>query len=399
VRGRTVDPIYQAWIEAAQACGHPINDDHSSGNTEGFGPTQLTVRKGRRASAARAYLKPARSRSNLTVITRALTTRVIIERGRATGVEYVRHSRNVRRAHVEREVILSGGTYNTPHLLMLSGIGPAAHLCEHGIDVIADLPVGRNLQDHLAVSIFYRRKDPGEFLQQMRFDRMAFNMLRAYLLGTGFATALPGGVFGFLKSRPELAVPDLEFMLPVFPPTAHLWFPGVKQPYADGFGIRPAILHPESRGTVMLRSPDPRDPVRINFNFFSAPGDLVTLRQGVKMAREIAQQKALDSYRGPEIIPGDEVTSDEAIDAHIRRTTGTVSHPACTCPIGLAPENVLDPELRVRGVEKLRVVDASAMPDLTTGHINACVLMMAERASDLIRGHVPLPPVTTEQVW
>jgi choline dehydrogenase-like flavoprotein len=179
-------------------------------------------------------------------------------------------------------------------------------------------------------------------------------------------------------------------MFPGSPPGAHLWFPGIRAAYADAFGIRPAILHPDSRGRVLLRSTDPRDRVRIWFNPFSAPNDLRTLREGLKRGREIALQKPMDVYRAAEIAPGTGVVTDADIDAYIRRTAVTVHHPACTCPMGTGPRAVVDPELRVRGIERLRVVDASAMPDLVGAHVNACVLMMAEKAADLIKGRSKL---------
>jgi len=365
--------------------GYPEIADNSAGDTEGFARSQYSIRNGRRSSASTAYLKPALQRKNLTLKTKVHATRVLIENRRAVGVEFVERGKVVR-AHAAREVILSGGTFNSPQLLMLSGIGPADHLRSLGIDVLADLPVGKNLQDHWAAVVMYARKVPGPFHGMMRFDRMAVNMLRAYFLGSGPATSIPSGVLAFIKTRPELAVPDVEYMFPGSPPNAHLWFPGVKAAWRDAFGIRPAILHPDSRGDVTLRSTNPHDHVRIRFNPFSAPNDLPTLREGVKRAREIAMQKAMDPFRGEELAPGPSANTDAEIDAYIRRTTITVHHPACTCPIGIGPSAVLDPELKVRGIERLRVVDASAMPDLVTAHINACVLMMAEKAADLIRG-------------
>ena len=389
-RAKVKDPIYDAWIEAAAASGYPENPAPSSGDPTGFGRSEYTIRNGRRSSAATAYLKPALRRPNLTLVTGAHATRLLRRGSHVVGVEYVRGSGDRFEALADREVILSVGTFNTPQLLMLSGIGPADHLRDMGIDVVADLPVGRNLQDHLAVMNLYRRKSPGEFHREMRLDRMAFNMLRAYVFGTGFATTIPSGLLGFIKTRPELAVPDVEFMLPISPADAGLWFPGIRKPYADAFGIRPAILHPESRGEVLLRSADPLAPPRLHFNFFSAPGDIATLRQGFRIGREIAHHKALDPYRGAEITPGESVTSDADIDAYIRRTTVTVHHPCGTCAMGTGPEAVLDPQMRVKGIEGLRVVDASAMPDLVSAHINACVLMMAEKASDIIRDRPPL---------
>jgi choline dehydrogenase-like flavoprotein len=219
-------------------------------------------------------------------------------------------------------------------------------------------------------------------------------MVQAYLFGTGAGTVLPGGLHAFIKTRPEIAVPDIQFLFRGAPPGARLWFPGIRAPYQDGFGIRPVLLHPESRGRLLLRSTDPRAHMRIIPNFFSSPGDLPTLREGFKRARDSVYQKPLDPYRGEETAPGVNVKSDADIDAWIKKTVITAHHPSCTCPMGTGPDTVLDPELRVRGIERLRVVDASAMPDLVSGNINACVLMMAEKASDMIRGKPPLAAAT-----
>jgi choline dehydrogenase-like flavoprotein len=283
-------------------------------------------------------------------------------------------------------VILCGGVFNTPQLLMLSGIGPADHLKQHGITALVDLPVGENLQDHLMLNNVYARRMPGEFHREMRFDRMAMNMLKAWFLRTGYATSVPSGVMAFIKSEPRLAAPDLEFLLPTAPFHAHLWFPGIKAPYADAFSVRAALLRPESRGRVTLRSADPRQPVRLSFKFLTERGDVETLRKGFKIGRDLARQAPLDPYRLSEMVPGDKIRSDAEIDAFVRQNAVTVSHPSSTCPIGAA----LDPQLRVHGVDGLRVVDASAMPSLVSAHINACVLMMAEKAADLVRGRQPL---------
>jgi 4-pyridoxate dehydrogenase len=386
---RVNDPINEAWLAAAKAAGYRAIDDYCGGDTEGFARGQYALRNGRRSSAATAYLKPALHRSNLKLMTGVFASKILLEGTRATGIEYIDQGR-LERAHAEREVILSGGTFNTPQLLMLSGIGPADHLRNVGIDARVDLPVGRNLQDHQIVTILYRRKQPGPFRAQMRFDHMALNMLRAYAFGTGPATEIPGRIMAFIKTRPELATPDVAFLFPGSPPWAHMWFPGVSAPYDDAFGIRTAILHPDSRGEVLLRSADPRELPRVHFNFLSAPDDLPTLREAFRRGREIALQKPMDEFRGEEILPGSNVTSDADIDAFIRKTMVSLHHPACTCPMGLGPDAVLDPQLRVLGIERLRVADASAMPDLVTAHINACVSMLAERAADLIRGK-PMP--------
>jgi len=389
---RTRDPLYDAWIGAGKLSGFPFTEDYNGAQQEGFGRSQYSIRNGRRSSTARAYLKPALKRTNLTVVTGAHATRVLMQGTRARGIEYERRGALVR-AEADREVILAGGTFNTPQVLMLSGIGPADHLREMGIDTVVDLPVGKNLQDHIAALLLWTRPIAGSFRQEMRFDRMAFSMVRAFLFGTGPGTVVPGGLHAFVKTRPDLAVPDIEFMFRGAPPHAALWFPILRAAYLDGYGIRPTLLHPDSRGEVLLRSANPRDPVRIIGNYLSAPSDLPTLREGFKRARETGYQKPLDPFRGIEVTPGPDVKSDAEIDAFIRKTAVTAHHPAGTCAMGIGPEAVLDPELRVRSVERLRVVDASAMPDMVSAHINACVIMMAEKASDMIRGRPPLPPL------
>ena len=383
---KTTDPLFPAWVEAGKAAGIQSASDYNGQTQEGFGRGQYSVRNGRRSSSSRAYLRPARKRANLRVETRAHVTRLLMQGARATGIEYRKASGDLLRVEAATEVILAAGAFNSPQLLMLSGIGPAAHLREHGIDTIVDLPVGRNLQDHLGSYMGYTRKSPGWFHREMRFDRMAVNMIRAYLFGTGPGTVIPSGLHAFVKTRPELAVPDVEFMFRGASFTPHLWFPLVRPAYQDGIGIRPTILHPDSRGELLLRSADPFAPPRICYNFFTAPNDLPTLRQGFKIAREIMNQKPLDPYRGIEIKPGDKVKTDAEIDDWLRNTALTAHHPCGTCRMGTTPDTVLDPHMRVRGVERLRVVDASAMPDLVSAHINACVLMMAEKASDMIRG-------------
>ena len=382
---KTRDPMFTAWIESARMAGLPVTDDYNSASGVGFGRSQYSIRDGKRCSAAVGYLHPAMKRENLSVEVRALVSRIILQGKRATGVEYEKGGQ-VLRAHATREVILSGGAFNSPQVLMLSGIGPADHLRSVGIVPVVDLPVGKNLQDHLAVLMMYSRPKGSEFREGMRFDKIALSMLRAHFFGTGPATVVPGGLHAFIKTRPELSVPDVEFMFRGAPLDAALWFPGWKKRYADGYGIRPCLLHPDSRGEVLLRSADPNDKVKIVTNFLTAPNDLPTLRQGVRIAREVAAQPPLAPFRGAETSPGPKSQSDAEIDNWIRNVAATANHPASTCMMGTGPGAVVDPQFRVHGVDGLRVVDASAMPDLVSAHINACVLMMAEKASDLIRG-------------
>jgi choline dehydrogenase-like flavoprotein len=322
-----------------------------------------------------------------------LAARVVFDGTRAVGVDYLHGGRLVR-ARAEREVILSGGAFNSPHLLMLSGVGPADHLRETGVAPVVDLPaVGTNLQDHLAVPVSHFRSSPGPFHAMLRFDRAVPALVRAYCLGTGPATVLPGGVTGFVKTEAGAAVPDIQFFTRGTSLDADLWWPGVKPAYRDGFSLTPVLLHPDSRGEVRLGSADPRDKVRISYRALSAEKDVRTLREGVKLGRQLLAGKAFEPYRGPERTPGAELTTDAQIDAWIRKVARSAHHPSCTCAMGAGNGAVLDPSFRVRGTERLRVVDASAMPDLVSGNINACVLMLAEKASDLIRGRPVEPPV------
>jgi 4-pyridoxate dehydrogenase len=353
---KTSDPIYDAWLAAAKAAGMPVTDDYNGKEQEGFGRGQYTIRNGYRSSAATAYLKPARGRPNLIVETGAHACAVSTRGTRATGVEYAKARGERIVAEAGREVILCAGAFNTPPLLMRSGVGPAAHLSEMGIKPVVDLPVGRNLQDHLAVLIFFARHNESTFRRDMRF-----------------------------------AVPDIEFMFRGAPAQTHLWFPLLRPAYPDGYAIRPTLLHPDSRGQILLRSTDPEAPPRIVYNFFSAPNDLPRLREGFRLARLAAYAPPMSAFRGKEVSPGEEVETDAEIDAFIRRTAITAHHPCGTCAMGIGPDTVTDAELRVRGIEGLRVVDASVMPDLVSAHINACVLMIAEKASDMILGKPPLP--------
>jgi 4-pyridoxate dehydrogenase len=391
-RARSQDPLWDAWIEAGNAMGFGFTEDYNGEKQEGLGRSQSTIHLGKRDSAARAFLRPALRRRNVELRTNVYATRVVMDGTRATGIEYMRLGRpTVVRA--AREVILSGGVFNSPQLLMLSGIGPADHLRDVGIEPVVDSPwVGKNLQDHLAVHVTAKRKKPGPFLKEMRFDRMAVSMIRAQLFGTGPGTVLPGGLHGFVKTRPELATTDIQFLFRGAATNAHLWFPGIRPAYKDGFGVRPVLLHPESRGEVLLRSADPFDKVRIIQNFLDAPSDLETLKTGVKLARDMLHQPAMDPYREVEATPGPGATSDADIEAWIRRTAITAHHPSCTTPLGTDERAVLDTECRVRGAENLRVVDASSMPDLVSGNINAAVLVIAEKVSDHILGNTPLAP-------
>ncbi|MDX1484822.1 MAG: choline dehydrogenase [Alphaproteobacteria bacterium] len=389
---RSEDPVWEAWLDAARMAGQPVTDDLNGARQEGFARLQNTIRNGRRCTVAAAYLHPARGRANLRVETGALAQRIVMDGTRAVGVEYRRRGK-IATARASREVILAAGAINSPQLLMCSGIGPAETLRALGIDVVLDLPgVGRNLQDHVSSVVWYRRLAPGPFRAQLRWDRLLFNVARAYLFGTGPATTLPAGLMAFVKTRPELNAPDIHFLFRSLPPEARPWFPGIAPGWDDAIMIRPVLLHPESRGEISLASADPGVPPRIVQNFLAAEADRRGLREGVKLAREIARQPPLDPFRGEEVGPGAEVQSDDEIDAFNRCVLQTAHHPCGTCAMGVGGDAVVDPGLKLYGAEGLRVVDASVIPDLVAGALNAVVIMIAEKTSDGILGRPPLAP-------
>jgi 4-pyridoxate dehydrogenase len=388
------DPIIDACLAAGAALQLPRTDDYNGAQQEGLGRIQQTIRHGRRCSAAEAYLRPAVARSNLTVETGALAHRIVIERDRAVGVEYERRGETIV-ARAEREVILSGGVINSPQLLMLSGIGDPERLAEHGIPVAAPLAgVGQNLQDHLSVLADYERREPGPFVATMRLDRTLLALARAYCFGTGPGSETPSGWTGFVKTRPELELPDIQFLFRAVATKAGPYLPPFKRVYADGFSLRAVMLHPESRGEIKLASADPRVPAKIRQNFLATENDRRTIRDGLKLVRRLCATPPVSDFAARELAPGLDVESDQALDAYICSTAVTAHHPLGTCKMGLDgdPMAVVDPELRVRGIEALRVVDASVMPDLVGGNINAPVIMIAEKSADMIRGRPPLAP-------
>ena len=385
-RTKDIDPLYEAYIAAGIAAGHPYTDDYNGAQQHGFGWAQWTIRAGRRDSTARAYLRPVLGRRNLTVMTHCLAQRVVLEHHRAVGVEY-RADGRLHTVHAAREVILCGGAINSPQLLMLSGIGDPDELRAIGIDPVVPLRgVGRNLQDHYATGLFHERRQPGPFVRVTRADRLGVSLARAYFAGTGPATDVPSGFMAFVKTDASLAIPDIQFLFRSGPSTAGPWFPGIKKPWTDAFVCRPILLRPASRGRIALRSAKAQDRALILQNFLAAESDVRTLRAGLKLLREVAAQSALDPYRGRELGPGADVRSDDELDAYIRSAPATAHHPCGTCRMGGDDDGVVDGELRLRGVEGLRVADASVMPDLVGGNINAAVIMIAEKAADLIAG-------------
>ena len=385
---RSKDPMFEAWIEAGKAVGFPVTEDFNGKQHEGFGRIQCAIGNGKRWSSSTGYLKPALIRPNLSLEVYALTSRVLLNGTRATGIEYIKDGRTFA-VHANKEVLLAAGAFNSPQILMLSGIGPEDHLKEMGIDVVANLPVGDNLQEHIAGWFTWMRNGPGDFAKLLRLDRVSLAMLRAYFFGTGPAASLPSSMFAFIKTEAGLDVPDGEFIFRLTRPDARPWVPGIRPMLPDTYAIRPTLLQPKSRGAVRLRSAKPDDPPRILFKFFEHSEDMPRLLEILRQSLDVAAQKAIEPFRGKPAGP-DKLKSDQDIEDWIRMTGLTVHHPSCTCPIG----TVVDPELKVHGIEGLRVVDASAMPTIVSAHINACVLMMTEKASDLIRGKPMLPAAT-----
>ena len=307
-------------------------------------------------------------------------------------IEYLEGGQ-AKQVRATREVLLAGGAINSPQLLMLSGIGDPEALLKQGIRPMAALRgVGTNLQDHLSVGVTCWRKGMSPLQHTLRADRIAIAMLRAYLTGSGPATLLPGGVTAPVRSRADLDVPDLQFLFRGAAVDARPWWPFKGPDWRDAIMLRPVLLHPQSRGEVTLASAEPADAPRIQPNFLAVDADFAPLLAGIRIAREVARQPALDRFRGDEIFPGPGVEDDTAMKAYIRKVAGTFHHACGTCRMGSDEESVVDPQLRVRGIEGLRIVDASVLPDLPGANINACTFMLAEKAADLIRGRTPLPP-------
>jgi choline dehydrogenase len=374
---RTVNPVSRAFVEACREAGLPRNDGFNGEQQEGAGFFHVTQKGGKRHSAAVAYLKPVLKRANLTVQTGAQVTRLLFDGLRVNGVEYIQN-KSASRASVAREVILSGGAINSPQVLMLSGVGPADHLKALGISVVSDLPgVGENLQDHLLAGAQYECKQPISMATAETLRNFAgYLLFKKGPLSSNIAEA-----GAFLKTKAELKAPDLEFLIA---PTYYMNH-GFSNPEGHGFAIGIALLHPESRGQIRLRSTDAFEPPVIEPNYLAAEADLEVIVEGVKIARHLVETKALAAYKGAEKWPGPQATNDEGIREFLRETVETIYHPLGTCKMGQDPLAVVDSRLRVRGVEGLRVVDASIIPTQITGHPNAAVIMIAERGADLLK--------------
>ena len=386
-KGGAPQLLYPPFAEAAQKAGYKITDDISGADPEGIFITELTVdKRGRRHSTARAFLYPAMRRGNLTVVTRATTKRVVIENGRAVGVEYIKDGQSVI-ARAEREVVLSAGTYNSPQLLLLSGIGPADELRALGIPVVADVPgVGRNLMEHASVPVSMAAIGPITFLSQLRYDRAALWALRWFAFGDGpFATN--GNTAGiFVRSNPSVDRPDLQLTFNTVNRNDRAWWPGQEKSQKYAFSCIVCVLHPQSRGKVTLRSVNPADKPKINLGIFTEQADIDLAIEGIRRTRAVYAQEPQASLIRSENLPGATMQSNEELTKHIKAFAATMQHPAGTCSMGTGTNAVVDAELKVRGVDGLRVADASVFPTLPGGNINAPVIMVGEKCADFLRG-------------
>jgi choline dehydrogenase len=387
--GRKCNPLYDAFIEAGRQAGYAVSADLNGERQEGFGPLDMTVRDGVRSSTANAYLRPAMKRRNLKVLTHALATRIAFDGRRAVGVYYQRLGRE-QKASARREVILCGGPINSPQLLKLSGVGPAAELRSFGIDVVVDRPsVGENLQDHLEFTFQVASKQPITLFSHTGLIKRALIGAEWLMRGRGLGASNHFEAGGFIRSRAGVRYPDIQFHFLAMA----VAYDGSTLASEHGFQAHVGPMRSKSRGSVRLRSPDPAEPPRIKFNYMSHPEDWIEMRACVRLTREIFAQRAFEPYRGREIQPGAKCVSDEAIDAFVREHVDSAYHPSCSCKMGspVDPSAVVDPETRVIGVEALRVVDSSIMPSITNGNLNAPTIMLAEKAADTIRGLDPLP--------
>ena len=388
-RGRMANPLTRAFVEAGTQAGYGRTTDYNGERQEGFGPFEMTVFRGRRWSAANAYLKPALKRPNCDLV-RGLVTRVVIEEGRAVGVEATRKGRRemIRARH---EVILAASAINSPKLLMLSGIGPGAHLAAHGIEVVADRPgVGANLQDHLELYIQMAASQPVSLYRYWNLPGKAWVGLRWLLGKRGPGASNQFESCGFIRSRAGVDYPDIQFH---FLPIA-VRYDGRAAAEGHGFQAHVGPMRSASRGAVSLRSADPGDDPVIRFNYMSAESDWTDFRRGIRLTREIFAQDAFKPFRRHEIQPGEAVRSDAALDDFIREHAESAYHPCGTCRMGARddPRSVVDPQGRVIGTEGLRVADSSLFPRITNGNLNAPSIMLGEKMSDHILGRSPLPP-------
>ncbi|WP_121065436.1 choline dehydrogenase [Chachezhania antarctica] len=394
-RGSRVNPLNHAFVEAGRQAGYPVTGDYNGHQQEGFGPFDMTVWKGQRWSAANAYLKPALKRPNCNLV-KAFARRVIIKDGRATGVEVDRGGRT-EVITARAEVILAASSLNSPKLLMLSGVGPAAHLAQHGIDVIADRPgVGQNLQDHLELYIQAASSQPVTLFRYWNLLGKAYVGARWLLNRTGPGASNQFESAGFIRSQAGVEYPDIQYH---FLPIA-IRYDGKASPEGHGFQAHVGPMRSPSRGEVTLRSADPKDAPRILFNYMAEEKDWIDFRRSIRLTREIFEQPAFAPYYKHEIQPGKDCQTDDELDEFIREHVESAYHPCGTARMGAAsdPMSVVDPECRVIGVHGLRLADSSIFPQITNGNLNAPSIMTGEKAADHILGRAPLPPENA-QPW
>ncbi|WP_455886475.1 choline dehydrogenase [Pseudomonas rustica] len=382
------NPLYGAWVEAGAEAGYIKTDDCNGYMQEGFGAMHMTVKDGVRWSTANAYLRPAMSRPNLTVVTHAMTRRILLEGKRAVGVEYDQGGQT-HKVMCNREVLVASGPIGSPHLLQRSGIGPAAVLKSAGIEVRHDLPgVGENLQDHSEIYIQYACKEPVTLNGKMNLLGKAMIGLRWLLFKDGLGASNHFEAGGFIRSSKGLRWPDIQFH---FLPAA-MRYDGDKPFKGHGFMVLTGPNKPKSRGHVRALSADPYQHPQIRFNYLESEEDREGFRRCVRLTREIIAQPAMDRYRGEELAPGPQVQTDAEIDAFVRANMESTMHPCGSCRMGEDDMAVVDSALRVRGLQGLRVIDSSVFPSEPNGNLNAPTIMLAERAADLVRGRQPLPP-------
>ncbi|MEM7169788.1 MAG: choline dehydrogenase [Pseudomonadota bacterium] len=393
----TLNPLYQAFIEAGVQAGYGATDDYNGFRQEGFGPMHMTVKDGVRWSTANAYLKPVLSRKNLRVVSKAMTHRIVLEGKKAVGLSYSVSGGPLQEARVAREVILSAGSIGSPMILQLSGIGPSQVLQDAGVQVVHDLPgVGENLQDHLEVYFQFKCRQPISLNSKLGLISKGMIGARWVLFKDGLGATNHFESCAFIRSKAGRKSPDIQYH---FLPAA-MRYDGNAAFDGHGFQVHVGPNKPKSRGWVRIKSADPHDKPRILFNYMKEEEDRVDWRHTIQLTREIMAQEALDPYRGHEIQPGSTVNSDDEIDAWVRQNTESAYHPSCTCKMGGDddPMAVLDGQCRVRGIENLRVVDSSIFPTIPNGNLNGPTIMVGEKGADIIRERTPLA-ASNAPVW
>ena len=384
--------LSKVYLEAAKEAGYEINNDMNGYKQEGFGLMDTTIFDGKRQSTSVTYLHPIKQRQNLTLITNIQVSKIIIENSVAIGVE-IKNKNKLKKIFAAKEVLLSAGAINSPQILMLSGVGPEEELKNHDIKIISALNgVGENLQDHLETYVQYECTKPVTLYSSFNPINMALIGMQWFLFKKGIAAHSNLEIGGFIRTNEMVDYPNMQYHF--FPSLVidH----GRQNPSCHAFQAHVGPMRPTSRGFVKLKSSNPNDSPRIQFNYMQTEHDLNEMREGIKIARDIFHQKAFDHYRGKEISPGKNINSDNSLNNFIRSKGDTAYHPSCTCKMGNDDMSVVDQDLKVYGVEKLRVVDASIMPNIVSGNLNATTVMIAEKASDLIQNKITAEKVNIE---